>query len=49
MKEMAFSVLNECDQYAGLGIRFAKKLAFTEDFKGGVVAYLEKWPQFKGK
>ena len=50
-KEMFWeSFLKEWDQYAGLELDLQKKLAFTEDFKEGVIAYSEKRrPQFKGK
>ena len=42
--------LKEWDKYAGLELDLQKKLAFTEDFKEGVIAYSEKRrPQFKGK
>jgi len=51
MKEMVWEAfLKEWDQYAGLELDLQKKLAFTEDFKEGVIAYSEKRrPQFKGK
>ena len=44
------AILKDWDQYAGLKLDLQKKLAFTEDFKEGVIAYSEKRrPQFKGK
>ena len=51
MKEMVWEAfLKEWDQYANLELNLQKKLAFTEDFKEGVIAYSEKRrPQFKGK
>lgn len=51
MKEMVWEAfLKEWDLYAGLELDLQKKLAFTEDFKEGVIAYSEKRrPQFKGK
>ncbi|MFQ7477691.1 MAG: enoyl-CoA hydratase-related protein, partial [Streptococcus sp.] len=51
MKEMVWEAfLKDWDQYAGLELELQKKLAFTEDFKEGVIAYSEKRrPQFKGK
>ena len=51
MKEMVWEAfLKEWDLYAGLELNLQKKLAFTEDFKEGVIAYSEKRrPQFKGK
>ena len=51
MKEMVWEAfLKDWDQYAGLELDLQKKLAFTEDFKEGVIAYSEKRrPQFKGK
>ena len=51
MKEMVWEAfLKDWDQYAGLELELQKKLAFTEDFKEGVIAYSEKRrPQFKRK
>ena len=51
MKEMVWNAfLKDWDQYANLELDLQKKLAFTEDFKEGVIAYSEKRrPQFKGK
>ena len=51
MKEMVWEAfLKDWDQYAGLELDLQKKLAFTEDFKEGVIATLRNvGHKFKGK
>ncbi len=51
IKELVWSSLfTGWDEYAELELRLQKSLAFTEDFKEGVLAYSEKRrPKFSGK